>query len=85
MMDRLDWQVRQANFVKIITDLEALVCPKNRRTPSDLVTTIALYCAEMRKKHGLLESSIYHAEDSMYMVNEAYASLMALAKEIRKV
>jgi|LauGreDrversion4_2_1035121.scaffolds.fasta_scaffold170630_2 thiamine phosphate synthase YjbQ (UPF0047 family) len=84
-MNRLDHSIQKATVFNIINDLGALVSPRNRRTPSDITTKVALFCAEMRKKDGALEASIAHTEDNMWMVNECHEALVKLAVEARMI
>jgi hypothetical protein len=84
-MNRLDHSIQKATVFNIINDLGALVSPRNRRTPSDITTKIALFCAEMRKKDGALEASIAHTEDNMWMVNECHEALVKLAVEAHMI
>lgn len=84
-MNRLDHQIQKANVFNIINDLGALKSPRNRRTPSDITDKIVLFCAEMRKKDGALEASIYNVEDSMWMVNECHEALVALAVDAKMI
>lgn len=84
-MNRLDHQIQKATVFNIINDLGAMVSPRNRRTPSDIRAKVELYCAEVRKKDGALESSINNVEENMWMVNECYDALVALALESKMI
>jgi len=84
-MNRLDHSIQKATVFNIINDLGALKSPRNRRTPSDITDKIVLFCAEMRKKDGALEASIYNVEDSMWMVNECHEALVALAVDAKMI
>lgn len=84
-MNRLDHSIQKATVFNIINDLGALKSPRNRRTPSDITDKIVLFCAEMRKKDGALEASIYNVEDSMWMVNECHEALVKLAVDAKMI
>jgi hypothetical protein len=84
-MNRLDHQMQKATVFNIINDLGAMKSPRNRRTPSDITSKIVLFCAEMRKKDGALESSIYNVEENMWMVNECHEALVKLAVDAHMI
>jgi hypothetical protein len=86
-MNKLDYKVQQSNLASVVSNLINIQdsTKRDRRTPSDIVTSITLIISALRKNKSIAEAKLYDLEDNMWMVSAALERLLGIGIELKMI
>ena len=86
-MNKLDYKVQQSNLLSVVSNLIKIQdsTKRDRRTPSDIVTSITLIINTLRKNKSVAEAKLHKLEDEMWMVSTALTHLLDIGLELKMV
>lgn len=86
-MNKLDYKVQQSNILSVVSNLIKIQdsTKRDRRTPSDIVTSITLICNALRKNKSIAEAKLHELEDEMWMVSTALDHLLDIGLELKMI